>query len=342
MEDGYDAVRIAGSGELPPAGNGPVEAIDEDKLGALGRATLRTVTALDRGARARARAGQLRDRGQPGDGGLGAVAAGGHAAAARAGGGRRRVRPRAPPAGGRAALAALGRRRGWRRSWPGSRSPSCWRWSARRLRLRPRRSRPTCCRSTAPRWGCWRAWVWRWRSRCCWRASWPRGPTRGCAGPRRPAPRWRSRWCRPWRRCVLWLANPYAGAAGRPGRPPVAARAGRRRPAAPARPRAAGRARRAAGAARGALLHGGAVDGPAQRRVVPAAARDRASVGLLTALVGCVMLGALCASIELVYRSPAEQPRDAGGDRPATLGPGFAAPQVVQHGWAARCARDGR
>ena len=51
IEDGYDAVRIAGSGELPPPGNGPPEAIDEDNLGALGRATLRTVTALDRGAR---------------------------------------------------------------------------------------------------------------------------------------------------------------------------------------------------------------------------------------------------------------------------------------------------
>jgi hypothetical protein len=48
------------------------------------------------------------------------------------------------------------------------------------------------------------------------------------------------------------------------------------------------------------------------------------SVGLLTALVACVMLGALCASIELVYRSPAEpaeQPQAAG---PSPLGPGFA------------------
>jgi hypothetical protein len=51
IDQGYDAVRIAGSGELPPAGDGPVEAIDEDKLGALGRATLRTLTALDRGPR---------------------------------------------------------------------------------------------------------------------------------------------------------------------------------------------------------------------------------------------------------------------------------------------------
>jgi len=51
IDQGYDAVRIAGSGELPPDGDGPVEAIDEDNLGALGRATLRTITALDRGPR---------------------------------------------------------------------------------------------------------------------------------------------------------------------------------------------------------------------------------------------------------------------------------------------------
>jgi hypothetical protein len=47
IEEGYEAVRISGSGELPPEGNGPVEAIDEDTIGTLGRATLRTVTAID-------------------------------------------------------------------------------------------------------------------------------------------------------------------------------------------------------------------------------------------------------------------------------------------------------
>jgi hypothetical protein len=51
IEAGYDTVRISGSGELPPEGDGPVEAIDEDTIGALGRATLRTVTALDQGRR---------------------------------------------------------------------------------------------------------------------------------------------------------------------------------------------------------------------------------------------------------------------------------------------------
>jgi hypothetical protein len=51
LDAGYDAVRISGSGELPPEGNGPVESIDEDTIGALGRATLRTFTALDMGPR---------------------------------------------------------------------------------------------------------------------------------------------------------------------------------------------------------------------------------------------------------------------------------------------------
>jgi hypothetical protein len=51
LERGFDAVRISGSGELPPAGNGPVGSVDEDRLGALGRATLRTVTAVDERSR---------------------------------------------------------------------------------------------------------------------------------------------------------------------------------------------------------------------------------------------------------------------------------------------------
>ena len=48
------------------------------------------------------------------------------------------------------------------------------------------------------------------------------------------------------------------------------------------------------------------------------------SVGLLTALVACVMLGAVCASLELVYRSPVETPEPSETTGPAPLGPGFA------------------
>jgi hypothetical protein len=51
LDAGFDAVRISGSGDLPPAGDGPVAAIDEDRLGTLGRATLRTVTAIDQDGR---------------------------------------------------------------------------------------------------------------------------------------------------------------------------------------------------------------------------------------------------------------------------------------------------
>jgi hypothetical protein len=51
LEQGYDAVRISGSGELPPEGSGLPETIDPDMLGSLGRATLRTVTAVDQGPR---------------------------------------------------------------------------------------------------------------------------------------------------------------------------------------------------------------------------------------------------------------------------------------------------
>jgi hypothetical protein len=47
LAEGYDAVRISGDGELS---DGDVAApVDEERLGGLGRATLRTVTALDQG-----------------------------------------------------------------------------------------------------------------------------------------------------------------------------------------------------------------------------------------------------------------------------------------------------
>jgi hypothetical protein len=48
LERGFDAVRISGSGELPPGGHRGQE-LDPRRLGGLGRATLRTVTALDPG-----------------------------------------------------------------------------------------------------------------------------------------------------------------------------------------------------------------------------------------------------------------------------------------------------
>lgn len=46
LEAGHDAVRVAGDGEV---GDSSAAAVDQDRLGGLGRATLRTVTALDQG-----------------------------------------------------------------------------------------------------------------------------------------------------------------------------------------------------------------------------------------------------------------------------------------------------
>ena len=46
LEAGHDAVRVSGDGEVGGPGGA---AIDEDRLGGLGRATLRTLTALDQG-----------------------------------------------------------------------------------------------------------------------------------------------------------------------------------------------------------------------------------------------------------------------------------------------------
>ena len=47
LAEGYDSIRVSGAGELAEGTAG--EAVDADRLGALGRATLRTVTALDQG-----------------------------------------------------------------------------------------------------------------------------------------------------------------------------------------------------------------------------------------------------------------------------------------------------
>ena len=49
IAEGYDAVRIAGAGELGGTGETELDDVDEDRLGGLGRSALRTVTALDQG-----------------------------------------------------------------------------------------------------------------------------------------------------------------------------------------------------------------------------------------------------------------------------------------------------
>ena len=47
--EGYDAVRIAGAASSAASGETQLDDVDEDRLGGLGRAALRTVTALDQG-----------------------------------------------------------------------------------------------------------------------------------------------------------------------------------------------------------------------------------------------------------------------------------------------------
>ena len=49
LDRGYDAVRIAGGGELPGDGTSSIEEVDVDALERSGRALLRTLTALDQG-----------------------------------------------------------------------------------------------------------------------------------------------------------------------------------------------------------------------------------------------------------------------------------------------------
>jgi hypothetical protein len=46
---GYDSVRVSGSGELPADGSAGAARVDEDRIGSLGRGTLRALTALDQG-----------------------------------------------------------------------------------------------------------------------------------------------------------------------------------------------------------------------------------------------------------------------------------------------------
>ncbi len=51
LDSGHDAVRVSGDGEVSDTGRSEPNAVDEDRLGGLGRATLRSVTALDQGPR---------------------------------------------------------------------------------------------------------------------------------------------------------------------------------------------------------------------------------------------------------------------------------------------------
>ena len=98
LDHGYDAVRVSGSGELPPGGATGSGEIDRDRLGGLGR----HAPGGHRGRPGRcagAGSGQLRARGQPGDARLDHRPAGAVAPDPRSRGRGRRLRPGAPPPG---------------------------------------------------------------------------------------------------------------------------------------------------------------------------------------------------------------------------------------------------
>ena len=115
---------------------------------------------------------------------------------------------------------------------------------------------------------------------------------------------------------LLWLANPYAGLlVGARGAPLDAGRAHRARAAAEV-PRAAAGARRARRRSWSSTYYLFAlyID-PLSGAWYLLLLVTGHSVGLATALIGCVMLGALGAAAELVSRSPA--PGRGGGGRSA-------------------------
>ena len=323
LEQGYDAVRISGSGELPPDGNGPVDSIDEDTLGALGRATLRTITALDRGPRPEhGPESYVTAVSQVMPGWVlsllavalllpALVAAVDAFARAR----RQRVEVLAwlrwvaawvaPFLAGLAIaelLALVG-------ATPAAATGAC-----RAGRAAARRGGAGRARRSGRRDGAGAA-----------AGALPRSPARPGAGTAAGARR-RGR----------------AGGGGERGGGGAVAGQPLRRTArrASGPPVAAGPALRRSTAAAGARVMLGAGALPAllvALYYLVALSMDPLSgawyllllvtghsVGLLTALVGCVMLGALCASIELVYRSPAERAEPPKTTGPGALGPGFA------------------
>ena len=277
LERGFDAVRISGSGELADEG-GELADVDEERLGALrSRRTLRTVTALDQGPRARARPRQLRDGGQPGDAGLGARGPLADADPAGARGVDRRLRARAPPQGAGGALAALGGVTGGCRSLAALRAGRrSWRWRARPPSRPRRRWRRTSTRWTRPR--CWCSRPWPARPPRCGRprASSSCAPTRRSPTAPPPAPPAPPAWRSASPLLLLWVGQPVRRARAGAGAPPLAAGHARR-------PGAAARAARLALVAAGLLLPALvalyylvslSLD-PLSRRLVPAAAGDR-------------------------------------------------------------------
>ena len=84
-------------------------------------------------------------------------------------------------------------------------------WSAPRRRRHPRPCRRTCCPWTGPRSACSRGWPWRWCSPSSSRAGWRPGPTRRCASRSSRGPGVALALAIATGSLLLWLVNPYAG-----------------------------------------------------------------------------------------------------------------------------------
>jgi hypothetical protein len=323
LDGGYDAVRIAGSGELPPDGNGPVESIDEDRLGALGRATLRTVTALDRGPKPEhGPASYVTAVSQVMPGWVLSLLA---------------VTLLLPALV--AAVDALARARrqrvevlGWLR-WVGA-------WVAPFLAALATAELLALAGATPPpppaplppgvlpldgaALGVLAGVAAAMALALLLARFLAARPDPSVARPQAPGAAVALALVAGVAALVLWLANPYAGLLAVPTAHLwllallVAVRPKRR--------------------VRGLLLAAGALPAllVALYHLIALSLDPLSgawyllllvtghSVGLLTALVGCVMLGALCASVELVYRSPAERAEPPQETGPSPLGPGFA------------------
>jgi hypothetical protein len=323
IDHGYDAVRVAGSGELPPGGSGPVSSVDEDKLGALGRATLRTVTALD-GARSpeHGPASYVTAVSQVMAGWVLALLAvtlllpalvASVDAFARA----RRQQVQvvawlrwvaawvAPFLAGLAIAELLALFGATPPPPPAPVPPDVLPLDGAALGVLAGVGAAMVLALLLARFLAAR-------------------PDPGLTRPEAPGAAVAVALVATVAALLLWLANPYAGLLSVP-----AAHLWLLVLVAGVQPKRRVRAALLAAGALPALVV--AVYYMAALSLDPLSAAwyllllvTGHSVGLLTALVGCVMLGALCASIELVYRSPAEPPAPPEAAGPPALGPGFA------------------
>ena len=322
LEKGYDAVRISGSGELPPDGDGPVEAIDEDRLGMLGTGHAADAQRGGPGPAPGARSRELCPGREPGASRLGDLAAGGRAAAPGARGLGGRLRTRAAAAGGRAALAAMGGRLGGAVSG-GARARAVPRARGRHARAAPG---ARCARGSPPGWRrarrCWRGWS-RAMVLALFLARWLAvRPDAELREPVEPGAGVALALAIAAGSLLLWLVNPFAGLLAVPAAHlwmlTVVTR-----PAPPRRLRAVLIGLGVAPAVLVAIYFLFALNlDPLHGAWYLLMLVTGHSVGIVLALIGCLMLAAACGTAEIAWRLPDEDEDEQGPQGPAVYGPG--------------------